>query len=59
MVDGSRLIDLGFICHPFTWNNKRIGKTNIQERLDQSFVNSDWRLLYPSATITHLTALHS
>lgn len=49
------LVDLGFAGHPFTWNNKRIDSHNIQERLDRGIASYSWRLLYPNATIKHLT----
>lgn len=59
MVNRNGLIDLGFRGYAYTWNNRRIGKVNIQERLNRGFANGDWKLLYPNAHITHLTALHS
>lgn len=59
MVDTNGLIDLGYIGYPYTWNNRRAGKANIQERLDRGFANGAWRLLFPTATITHFTALRS
>lgn len=52
------LIDLGFTGHPFTWNNRRRGAANIQERLDRSFANAQWKILFPQASIVHLTAIH-
>lgn len=58
-LDEHGLIDLGFEGHAFTWNNKRGGCANIQERLDRSVVNEEWRLMFPEAKITHLTALQS
>lgn len=36
------LIDVGFERFPFTWNNKRGGLTNIQERFDRGFANVEW-----------------
>lgn len=53
------LIDMGFEGYAYTWNNKRSGSANIQERLDRGVANEDWKLLYPAARITHLTALQS
>lgn len=38
------LMDLGFEGHPFTWNNKRGGLENIQERLDRGIANEDRKL---------------
>lgn len=34
------IIVLGFHGFSFTWNNKRAGKANIQERLDREVANS-------------------
>lgn len=59
MVDTNGLIDLGYIGYAFTWNNRREGKANIQERLVRGFANGAWRLLFPTASITHLSALQS
>lgn len=57
VVDRNRLIDLGYSgCG---WNNKRVGKANIQERLDRGFVNEHWHLLFPNASILCLTTSHS
>lgn len=54
LVDDMGLLDLGFIGYPFTWNNHRVGRANIQERLDRAFSNTDWRLLFLQTTLHHL-----
>lgn len=59
MVDQNALIDLGFVGHAFTWTNRKVEKSNIQEWLDRCFVNNEWRLLYPNMVISHLPALPS
>lgn len=59
LIDDSGLIDLGYKGAPFTWNNKRAGHSNIQERLDRGLINGDWRAAFPNAFLTHLTALQS
>lgn len=59
LINDGGLIDMGFKGVAFTWNNKRSGKANIQERLDRGLINAEWRLLFPSAYISHLTALNS
>lgn len=53
------LIDVGFLDHPYTWSNHRSEAAHIQERLDRSFANATWRLQFPHAVVTHLTAIHS
>lgn len=50
---------MGYISYPFTWNNHRVGRANIQERLDRGLSNTCWRLLFPQATIHHLPAFRS
>ena len=59
MIDNAGLIDLGFDGNPFTWTNKRAGLANIQERLDRGMVNAAWKILFPRAKLTHLTAFNS
>lgn len=57
VLDNISLIDLGFLGLPFTWNSKRSGVANIQERLDRGVANASWRLLLPHAEVSHLTTL--
>ncbi|TXG53035.1 hypothetical protein EZV62_022204 [Acer yangbiense] len=42
-IDDCNLIDLGFTRPKYTWNNKRDGSNNIQERLDKFLANDLWR----------------
>lgn len=53
------LIDIGFKGNPFTWNNKRLGDANIQERLNRAVANERWINLYPQAVLRHVLALKS
>ncbi|KAK2648256.1 hypothetical protein Ddye_015745 [Dipteronia dyeriana] len=53
-VDKCNLYDLGFSGPRLTWNNKRDGKHNIQERLDRFLANSGWKYHYRNAQVSHL-----
>lgn len=59
IVDELELIDLGFSGNTFTWNNRRIGRANIQEMLNCGLTNSTWRTLFPHASVLHLPAINS
>lgn len=50
---------MGFSGYPFTWNNKRSDRANIQVRLDKGMANGDWRLLFLDGMVTHLIAISS
>lgn len=52
-------MDVGFVGPRFTWTNLWNFSDLIQERLDCGFCNVGWRLLYPKATIEHLTRVNS
>ncbi|KAK3030664.1 hypothetical protein RJ639_035868 [Escallonia herrerae] len=53
------LVDLGFSGNPFTWTNKQPLQANIRERLDRGLGNPQWCILFPNATIKHLSAILS
>lgn len=57
-IENVGLIDMGFKGVDYTWNNKRAGKENIQERLDRALINGEWRTRFPNAFISHLTGLN-
>ncbi|KAK9275134.1 hypothetical protein L1049_022393 [Liquidambar formosana] len=59
IVDSHGLIDLGYAGNPYTWNNMRSSFANIREHLDRGFANSEWRLLFPHATLLYLLATAS
>ncbi|XP_075650139.1 uncharacterized protein LOC142620669 [Castanea sativa] len=58
-LDECNLINLGFQGSKYTWVNKQEIGHFIQEWLDRAFANQDWVNLYPKASITHLTRVHS
>ena len=58
-LDTCSLLDLGFSGPKFTWSNLRQVPDLILERIDRSFANPSWRLLYPEASVTHLPRIFS
>lgn len=58
-IESAGLIDMGFKGAAYTWNNRRMGTANIQERLDRGLIIGTWRTCFPNAFITHLTTLNS
>ena len=53
------MIDLSFSGPKFTWSNCHDVSSLIMERLDSALANPDWRILFPEATVSHLTRTHS
>ncbi|TXG56665.1 hypothetical protein EZV62_017978 [Acer yangbiense] len=53
-IDDSDLIDLGYSGSNFMWNNKREGKSNIQERIDRFFASNLWRDNFEYVMVEHL-----
>lgn len=53
-VDHNGLIDLGFIGQAFTWKHGNSAETRKAARLDRGLCDSEWRRLFPVATIKHL-----
>lgn len=39
VLESCKLVDLGFIGYPYTWNNKRPGAANTKQRLDRAVAN--------------------
>uniref|UniRef100_A0A2C9U8H8 Endonuclease/exonuclease/phosphatase domain-containing protein n=1 Tax=Manihot esculenta TaxID=3983 RepID=A0A2C9U8H8_MANES len=54
LLNGFRLLDLGYQGSPFTWNNQRDSSFNIQERLDRACASPRWLNLYPYAMVHHI-----
>lgn len=55
-VAEASLINLDFFGYPFVCNNKMRGGANIQIRLDRAMANADWRMMFPNAMVSHLSA---
>ncbi|KAH7860705.1 hypothetical protein Vadar_017015 [Vaccinium darrowii] len=53
-IEDNGLIDVGYVGHPFTWNNRRGGRANVKERLDRALVNERWRVEFESGFLKHL-----
>ena len=53
-LDLCNLVDIGFKGYPFMWNNKRSSIANIKEQLDWAVANLEWRVKFPTSTLTHL-----
>ena len=58
-LDCCNFLDLGFSGQKYTWSNHRQILDLILERIDRCFANPAWKLLYPKASVTHLTRVYS
>uniref|UniRef100_A0A803QR09 Reverse transcriptase domain-containing protein n=1 Tax=Cannabis sativa TaxID=3483 RepID=A0A803QR09_CANSA len=60
MVSRVGVVDLGYHDPPFTWTKSNIqsqqGRLIKEARLDRSLATTDWRILFPSAVVNHLSA---
>ena len=50
---------LGFSGPKFTWTNCRDISNLIQQHLDRVWVNSNWKIYYPKAIVSHLVRINS
>ncbi|KAL6141497.1 hypothetical protein ACLB2K_059785 [Fragaria x ananassa] len=53
-VSRNGLVDLGYQGANYTWSNNAV-----KERLNRSFCNSDWTILFPDACLIHLARMKS
>ncbi|KAJ8431597.1 hypothetical protein Cgig2_025639 [Carnegiea gigantea] len=53
-VNDCRLIDLGFSSYPCTWNNRRSGNKNVEERLDKGMATSEFMDIHPQLKVKHV-----
>ncbi|KAK0607926.1 hypothetical protein LWI29_022770 [Acer saccharum] len=58
-VEDCDLVDLGFSGPMFTWNNRREGKDNVQERLDRVLASNSWRDVFHQTRVEHLSFFSS
>lgn len=58
-IDECGLVDLVFSGARLTCTNSRLGEENIMERLDRTFCNQAWNIIYGAASLTHLPRTHS
>ena len=55
-LEACGLTDLGFSGHPFTYDNRRSGRANVQVRLDRAVASNDWRDMFMQASVAHLVS---
>ena len=48
------LFDLGYSGYDFTWSNFKTADATVEERLDRFCADTDWSLLFPGASVTHV-----
>jgi exonuclease III len=58
-LNACNMIDLGFSGPKYTWSNCHDMNSLIMERLDRVLANPDWKILFPEASVSHLTRTHS
>ena len=58
-MDFCNLFYLGFSGPKFTWTNCRDISNLIQQHLDRVWVNSNWKIYYPKAIVSHLVRINS
>jgi hypothetical protein len=54
-----RLTDLGYSVYPFTWDNKREGRANVQARLDRATANVSFLEMFPLTQVQHIATEES
>lgn len=58
-IDNYGLLDMTNVGFFFTWNNRRAGKANTQERLDRGLCNTQWRAIVLQTSIHHSPTYNS
>ena len=55
-IDHCGLCDLGFIGSKFSWLYQTTSGVQIRERLDRALATLEWRSLYPTSKLHHLSS---
>jgi hypothetical protein len=53
------MVDLGYKCLPWTYNNKQKGENNVRVRLDRAVAQPRWSNLFPGASVEHVVSSRS
>lgn len=59
LLQTRELFDLGFSGTPYTYDNKRQGRSNVRVRLDRALTDNRWRDLFPDSQVVHLVSPRS
>jgi hypothetical protein len=59
VVQRCDLHDLGFSGVPYTYDNRREGRSNVKVRLDYALADDGWRGLFSTAQVFHLSSPRS
>ncbi|KAL0411141.1 UNVERIFIED_CONTAM: putative mitochondrial protein [Sesamum latifolium] len=59
VLSDCNLHDLGFSGEQFTWNNRQDPYNTVLERLNRACGDTNWKALFPSATIQNLFCIYS
>jgi hypothetical protein len=54
-----RLTNLGYSGYPFTWDNKREGRANVQARLERATANVSFLEMFPLTHVQHIATEES
>jgi exonuclease III len=56
VLSDCNLTDLGFVGVPYTYDNKRQGRANVQVRLDRAVACPSWQDMFADSNVQHLTS---
>ncbi|CAL1400518.1 unnamed protein product [Linum trigynum] len=58
-INEANLIDLGFSGPQYTWSRGDSVRSHKASRIDRSFCNTSWNVVFPDSSVLHLPKLHS